>query len=269
MSVCNVTKIYYIKKRKVAFTLTELTIALILLFAVGFIVTKEAYNDAQRKIDAQKVQLTYELLEKAAQVWQNENNCNNDIRYCIQMAKQQAIPDKEIFNGIAKYLPVIDANVSLNAKGRQIKGQKFVDIDWLPEYSKNYDGSIQSSSMVGVSKFYDINTKKLTFYKLRDGVTIMVNLSNYDSDTGYGFFDINGIEGKNKIGVDIFPFSLGANINEYNSFYDKAAKKFNPYFSSDNYDGFDLCNINYGTCDDEKTISNPTVYVLAKNKLPR
>ena len=108
----------------------------------------------------------------------------------------------------------------------------------------------------------------MSYYKLKDGVTLAVNMVDYPSNTGYGFFDINGKEGANTIGVDVFPFSIGANIEQDNLLYDEAANKLNPYFSSNNYQGFDICNINLNVCANDKLASNPTSYVLKWRKLP-
>ena len=177
--------------------------------------------------------------------------------------------NKLIFNGIAKHLPVVASNVDLDARGKHIEGQEISKIDWLPEYTKTFDGSMQSNSALGVSKYYDRNSKNLAVYKLRDNVTILVDISDYDSDTGIGFFDINGKEGENRIGVDVFPFSIGANIKKDNTLYDVAAKKFNPYFSSKKYEVFDLCNISYKDCSKDKLATNPTAYVLKWSKMPK
>ena len=72
------TKYYYKGKGKVAFTLTELVVTVILLSAVSAIVSREAINTANRKIAVEKVQSTYDLLEKSAMAWQSERNCTED-----------------------------------------------------------------------------------------------------------------------------------------------------------------------------------------------
>lgn len=260
------TKRYYNERH--AFTLTELGVSLLLLLLVGGIVSKEAINTTKKRAAVEKVQETYNLLEKASLAWQAENNCMSDIKKCVSDDRSKGVPDNEIFNGIAKYLPVVNSSVNLVAKSRKVEAQPFSEIDWLPKYTKLADGQLQTNSSVGVSKFYDGNNKNLSYYQLKDGVTIVVNMVDYPSNTGYGFFDIDGKEGANTIGVDVFPFSIGANLDKDNMLYDVAANKFNPYFSSNNYEGFDLCNINMNICANEKLVSNPTAYVLKWNKLP-
>ena len=263
------TKYYYKRKGKFAFTLTELVVILLLLSGVSTIVSKEAITNTNKKVSVEKIQSTYNLLEKASMAWQSENNCTEDIKICIENARSQGEPNKTIFNGIAKYLPVIASNVDIDAKGRTVTGERFSEIEWLPDYTKTFDGNVQPNSSIGVSKYYDGNNKNLSYYKLRNGVTIVVDLSDPGTNTGFGFFDIDGKEGANRIGVDVFPFSIGSDINSSHELYDTASKKFNPYFSTDNYNSFDLCNIKNNVCSNEKLATNPTVYVLKQNKLPR
>lgn len=263
------TKYFYRRRNKLAFTLTELALASTLVLIIGLVISKEASSATKNKITVEKVQSTYNMIEDAAIQWQNENNCNGDITLCIQDARNYGINNKIIFNGIAKNLPVVASNVDLEAMGNHISGQDISKIDWLPEYTKSFDGNIQTNSTIGVSKYYDRNSKNLAFYKLKDGVTILVDISDYNSNTGVGFFDINGKEGENQIGVDVFPFSIGASIDKNNPLYDIAAKKFNPYFSSSKYESFDLCNIKTNDCSAEKLATNQTAYVLLWSKLPK
>ena len=263
------TKYYYKTKRKVAFTLTELVVAVIFLFFVSLIVSKEAVKVTKKRADVEKIQSTYHLIEKAAAVWQNDNDCNEDIKLCINKARKKGIKNNEIFNGVAKYLPVMSATVPINAKGREIRPENIEKVDWLPAYTKNFDGIVQENSQIGVSKYNDGKRKDHAFYKLRDGVTLMVNFSDNSTDSAYGFFDINGIEGENTIGVDVFPFSFGSDISQAKDLYSVAAMKFNPYFSHSTFESYDLCNINLQTCNSERLISNPTAYVLKWNKLPK
>lgn len=263
------TKYYYRRRNKLAFTLTELGLASLLVLIIGLVISKEASSATKNKIAVEKIQSTYNLLEDAATQWQYDNNCNGDITLCIQDARNYGTDNKVIFNGIAKYLPVVASNVDIDVNGKHITGQDVSKIDWLPEYTKTYDGNMQTNSSIGVSKYYDKNSKNLAFYKLKDGVTLLVDISDYDSNTGVGFFDINGKEGDNQIGIDVFPFSLGSDIDNKNILYDVAAKKFNPYFSSAKYESFDLCNIKVNDCSREKLATNPTVYVLKWAKLPK
>lgn len=263
------TKYYYRRRNKLAFTLTELALASLLVIIIGLVISKEASSATKNKLAVEKVQATYNMLADATEAWQEENNCNGDVRLCIQDARNMGKDNKVIFNGIAKFLPVVASNVDLDTKDKHIIGEPISKIDWLPEYTKTFDGNMQTNSTIGVSKYYDRNSNNLAFYKLKNGVTILVDTSDYDSNAGVGFFDINGKFGENQIGYDVFPFSIGAQIDEDNVLYEAAAKKFNPYFSSSKYESFDLCNIRINDCTKEKLASNPTVYVLKWSKLPK
>ena len=222
----------------------------------------------KRKADIEKIQATYSLLEKATMAWQAEQDCMDDVTLCVQKSRYSGTRNNEIFNNAAKYLPVVASTVDIEAKGRYVSAEELSKINWLPEETKSQTGQSQSRSSMGVSKFKDYSSKYNAYYLLRNGVTINVNFSDAGSNTGYGFFDINGKEGENKIGVDVFPFSIGANINYSHPLYEKAAKKFNPYFSSSKNKDSDLCNINNDICTDEKLASNPTAFVIRWNKLP-
>jgi len=255
-------------KRKKGFTLSELAVAIILLVLVGIMVSKEAISMTNKRIDAEKVAETYELLERATQAWQSENYCVNDIKLCIRNERMSGVKHQQMFNGIAKYLPVVNSTVDLSAKGRVVAAEKLSDVDWLPYSTFSMNGDYQSFSSLGVSKYEDSYSKNMAFFMLRDGVTISINMPDVSGDTGYGFFDINGKKGANQIGVDVFPFSFGANIDKSNPLYDVAANKFNPYFSSDYTTNVDMCNINTDICSSPKLASNPTAYVLNQKKLP-
>ena len=263
------TKYYYRTKNRFAFTLNELYLAMLLVVIIGFVFSKEASSNTQNKITVDKIQSTYKMLEFAVNKWQEENNCSDDVRLCIQDERNIGKDNKIIFNGIAKYLPVVASNVNLDVKNRHINGQDMEKIDWLPVYTKTFNGNLQKNSTIGVSKYFDKNSKNLSFYKLRDGVTILVDFSDYDFDSGVGFFDINGKEGDNQIGIDVFPFSIGSSVDEDHKLYEATAKKLNPYFSSAKYDIYDLCNINVNDCTKEKLLTNPTYYVLKWSKLPQ
>ena len=258
----------YKKKNKVAFTLTELIITVLFMFAVSTVVVYQALNQSSRKADVEKVKSTYELLERATMAWQAENGCYDDVRVCIQKARAKGVPNSKIFNGVAQYLPVVASSVDINAKGRHVNGESLIKIDWLPEETKSMDGNAQLTSTMGVSKLYDGKNKDIAYYMLRNGVTIAVNFSEYGSNTGYGFFDINGKEGMNRIGYDVYPFSIGAMVPDTNPVYEKTAKKISPFFASRYVTIYDLCNINKDTCSNDKLATNPTVYVLKWNKLP-
>ena len=259
---------YKHKKKKVAFTLTELAVTLIILLLVAGVVIKETLEQAQRKANIEKIKVTYGLLEKATMAWQAEQGCTEDVRICVQKARENGMKDSEIFNNALKYLPVIAATVDIDAKGRHVNAENIVNTGWLPYETKTPDGNTQTNSTVGVSKFIDKNIRHNASYLLRNGVTISVNFSDYDGQTGLGFFDIDGKEGDNKIGSDVFPFSIGANISPKHPLYENTAKKFNPYFVNNSYKGYDLCNLKYNSCTNEKMASNPTFYVLKWNKLP-
>ena len=123
------TKYFYRRRNKLAFTLTELALASTLVLIIGLVISKEASSATKNKITVEKVQSTYNMIEDAAIQWQNENNCNGDITLCIQDARNYGINNKIIFNGIAKNLPVVASNVDLEAMGNHISGQDISKID--------------------------------------------------------------------------------------------------------------------------------------------
>ena len=262
-------KMAKVKKNKVAFTLAELSVMIIVLSLVAIIVTKESVAVTQKKLDAEKVVSTYELMEKAALAWQAEKDCRDDIKICIKDERAKVVKSSLVFNQIAKYLPVQDATVDLNAKSRNVVATDVSKVDWLPPETRTLAKEPQSDSTMGVSSFYDKNSSNVAHYKLKNGTTISAYFPNDGTNTGYGFFDINGKEGANTIGVDVFPFGIGADIQESNPLYYKAAKGFNPYFVAKDIVSSDMCNVNFEICSDEKMSSNPTAYVLKWQKLPK
>lgn len=256
-------------KRKVAFTITELAVAFILLTIVSLIVSIEAISQVRKKLVVEKVQEIYEMLDKATLAWQAEDDCIEDVRACIQASRDYGVDADIIFNDIAKYLPVVASTVDIEAKGRYVKGEELADVEWLPLMTKNSRGEYQKDSRIGVSKYLDKNRLGTSYYLLNDGVTIAVNFDNVVSPTGFGFFDIDGKAGSNQIGKDVFPFSIGANPIGKGLSYKELKSGINPYFATDmNVEENELCNINKLVCDDSEGKKNPTIYVLENKKLP-
>jgi len=254
------------KKKKLGFTITELVIVLILLLFISSVVTLHTMEQTRQKQNIEKIKDTYSLLEKATIAWQTENNCTDNIKICIENEKSKS---GIMFNGIAKYLPVVASTVDVEAKGRVVKAEELAKTKWLPEKTLTYAGHLQKTSTTGVSKYYDSQKNTVAYYLLKNGVTISVKLPDINSNTGFGFFDINGKDGANKIGEDVYPFSLGADLDTNNLLYEAASNKFNPYYAANEVNtNADMCNITSNVCASDNIPSNPTAYVLKTNKLP-
>lgn len=169
-------------------------------------------------------------------------------------------------------------------KKKNVNLENLKEIDWLPDRTTLYNGSMQNYAWQGVSKYAletnsgggDWNTTGL--YLLKDGTTISVQMPDDLRHSGFGFFDVNGKAGPNKVGVDVYPFGFGipyrtaaqkeTNIKNYGSY----ARNFNPYYVEDNgWGGNGMCAVRnggtYNACrNDSKT--NPTAFLLKNSKIP-
>ena len=68
------TKYYYRRRNKLAFTLTELALASLLVIIIGLVISKEASSATKNKLAVEKVQSTYYMLADATEAWQEENS---------------------------------------------------------------------------------------------------------------------------------------------------------------------------------------------------
>ena len=56
------TKYYYRRRNKLAFTLSEMALASLLVLIIGIFISKEASSATQNKISVEKVQATYKMI---------------------------------------------------------------------------------------------------------------------------------------------------------------------------------------------------------------
>ena len=109
---------------------------------------------------------------------------------------------------------------------------------------------------------------------------MLVQYPDNQKQSGFGSIDINGKNGPNKMGVDIFPVGWGAAGNKNHW----AHKGFNPFWAEDGYASLSdnetsevdynftgvqtgpkyrgLCRISCPKCDCPADIHSPTYYVL-------
>ena len=272
---------------KNAFTLAEIISVVAILGIVSTITMTSVTNNVRKRIFATSAKKTYAALQSATEIWQIENNCVDNIETCISSFKKS--PDA--FEGIAKNLAIIAStnysyqdNLKNCDKNDKECINRSINLDWLPERTTLYNGKLQDYPWQGVSKYAtgeninggDDNITGL--YLLKDGTTLSVQLPDDFKKSGFGFFDVNGKKGPNKVGVDVYPFGFGIPYqnaeqkaaNELN--YGGYARNFNPYYVEDNgWSGYGMCAVrngnSYTSCSNEDK-KNPTIWLLKNSKVP-
>lgn len=224
---------------------------------------------------------TYENIEKATELYQKENNCENDISKCISRAEGKNEWDymntEKYFGGIAKHLDIEDYACN----------NEYADKDWLLSTPATLlNGAVQTEAWQAPSKaFMDSYKNANCYYLFKNGAVMHVQYPDNQKQSGFGTIDINGKKAPNRIGKDIFPVGWGAagNPNHW------AHKGFNPFWTEDgyatvnddnsvinyNFDGVQigpkyrgLCRISCPNCECYADDSSPTYYVLKNKKLP-
>ena len=281
--------------KKSFFTLAEVLATLVILGVVAAITIPSTITRVRQREFVTKAKKTYAALEQATEIWMVENNCIDNIEACTRRYPA----GHGAFDDIARNLNVVETTDykyvvktencnngeedCVNGK-RTIKNAMGENLnrDWLPDRTTNLNGSLQTHSWYGVSKYTsginqgggDNNTTGL--YLLKDGTTISVQMPDDRRRSGFGFFDVNGRKGPNQVGVDVYPIGWGIPYNNANqrttneTRYGSKARGFNPYFTEDDgWGGQGICAVRNGSnCPDDNR-NNPTAWLLIHNEIPK
>ena len=185
-------------------------------------------------------------LTQAVQMWKQDINCYSDAKTCLEM---QNLPDDNInnFDQIAKFMRV-NKKIGTGANTE----------DWLPVNIYKYNGDVATSSNGNVSQF-GVSSGA---YLLQDGTTFSMDVDA----TGFAILvDVNGKKPPNRIGKDIFFFTVGSYAGKDVYYY--------PHWSN-NTEGLCTMEAHTTNCDAENVNPNvgfgasPTAYVMSNQKLP-
>lgn len=199
------------------------------------------YNDT---ITVAKVKETYSIFSQAEKRWEDDNECVGDVAGCLTNYKSF---DYKFVQDLIKYMNVQDTAYLGQNKSNKI---------WLADIpSKALNG--QNSQWHGVHKINDYFSHIL----LSNGVSIACTVENYRTCLNC-YMDINAQNKPNRIGVDVFPFAVGAYKNGY-------YKGINPYYCEDSSPGKDkgLCATRNGKICSPDDGRSPTAYILKHNKV--
>ena len=255
-------------------------VVLLLIFICLISLGIPIYKKLSGKNTVNKLLQTYENIQKATELYQKENNCEDDIAKCISKAEGANEWDYmntgKYFEGIAKHLDLADYACS-----------NYADKDWLLSTPATLlDGSTQTEAWEAPSKAFQDSYKNANcYYLFKNGAVMHVQYPDNQKQSGFGTIDINGKKAPNRIGKDIFPVGWGAAGNPKHW----AHKGFNPFWTEDGYASVNgdnsainynfngvqigpkyrgLCRISCPNCECNADISSPTYYVLENKKLP-
>ena len=249
-----------------AFTLSEVIITLSILGVVAALTIPSAINNARNREFVTRAKKTYAALEQATEIWMiEEGSIGNSSPHG--------------FDGIAKNLNIV-ASTSYrqqNVEGRDVALQDLQEVNWLPDTTTQFDGSKQQSPWEGVSKNGGGGTNAyIGYYLLKDGTTLSLQFPDWNGKSAFGFFDVNGKKGPNKIGVDTYPIGWAIHFKndtqraDNERLFGSYATGFNPFYVEDNVGAKGLCIVRNGNenhCTNDMK-SNPLAYLLKHNKVP-
>jgi len=231
---------YYVKR---AFTLAEILITLGIIGIVAAMTIPSLIAKNQEKAIVTALQKFNSILSQAILLYKNETGnitfgSGNDS-------------DPYAFDPIAKYMKFTDKcttrNILPNCR----------TVSWLPEYNQNYYGEKATERTYAVVAQ---NTYDSVCYMLSDGMSFCIDV---DPSAFSITVDVNGKKTPNRIGQDIFYFTVGLNDKDLQP----------GYLHSDPAANGGLCILprkcNPNNTDPEKDGGAfPTAYVLLNHKLP-
>lgn len=256
---------------KLAFTLAEVLITLGIIGVVAAMTIPILFNKCFEIIAVNRVKSLYAKLNESVRVYQDENECIDDIRSCFLAFafknNQSGYYDSDkAFDGIANYLKV--------SAVRRV-GESTKNIDWLPDVAYDVTGKKPTNSALIVGKNQASNIS--ANYLLIDGTTLTVQINNSNCGGSVIVIDINGKRKPNRVGKDQFPIGLGGVVNSEFTGNKEISSSVSPYVSvcaqgggwNDVATKQGLCSVGWGEKCSPDDISSPTAYVLKHNKLPK
>ena len=236
-------------KDKNGFTLAEVLITLAVIGVVAALTIPLLINASFEKQAVSQAKENYSILTQAISKYQSDRGCEADIQVCFSSSGYSAYLRAQFVNDLLPYLKVQESKCYANAA-------TISALPWLP------DQVTSLSAETGVPTFLDktndysgacvvLLQNSTTFTLTQDlwGGTLMA-------------FDINAQKKPNRIGKDVFLFSL----------FTPTKNAINPYYTN-NWGAWcsaspiaGLCNACSRTCPDDG--HSPLAYVLTHDKLP-
>jgi len=228
------------------FTLAEVLITLGIIGIIAAITIPTLMQGASNQELVAGLLKFDSTLNQAIQSWKQDIGCDLDAKTCLS---QQNLSDDTIanFDQIAKFMRV-SKRIGTGAN----------TANWLPDNIYKYNGDVADSAYGNLSKFGVSSGAFL----LEDGSTFSIDVDV----SGFAILaDINGKKRPNRIGKDIFFFTVGEYTGKDVYYYS---------YWWNNSDG--LCSVASSTPNCDANNVNPTVgtgacpttYVLLNQKIP-
>lgn len=233
---------------KNGFTLAEILITLGVVGVVAALTIPMLISRYNEIVTVSKVKEAYSIFSQATKRWQDEFDCLDDISACISNCTPHSRCNLSEF---VKYMKVSDVIY----KGDGIDRSKKY---WLADkYALALDGT-SGASYWGVNKYDNLYSVQLL---LPNGVSAVLMIDTFAKNLPI-FLDVNNSAKPNRIGVDVFPISIGAYNN---NFY----RGLNPYYGEDGSGGPDkgLCATRNGHICSPDDGHSPTAYIIKHGKL--
>ena len=226
-----------------AFTLAEVLVTLGIIGVVSAMTMPVLLGNSNDEELVAGVLKFHSTLSQAVMMWRNNTGA-------IDIAGSDA--DASLFDAIAKELKYTAKCVKSECKS----------VGWLPDYSYDYLGVKGTNVQLGAVAKQGYGN---ACYLLADGMAFCLDINpNYHCVT----VDVNGKKKPNRVGRDIFSFTVG--YNETDVLPEEAHCSGNTHVLSTH----GTCCIGEGKCDasnldpTQKGGAAPTSYVLLYKKLP-
>ena len=230
--------------RNSGFTLAETLITLGVIGIVAAMTIPALINKYNEIITVAKVKETYSVFVQAEKRWEDDLDCVGDVAGCLTNYDKFSY---KFFEDLTKNMKVLDT-----AYLGQDKSKK----NWLSKTpAKRLDG--KASTVHGVYA----DNKWFSSILLYNGVSISCCIDLYKTDITC-YMDVNAEKMPNRVGLDVFPFGMGAYKNDY-------YKSIHPYFADDDFNSEDggMCAIRNGKICSPDDGRSPTAYILKHNKV--
>jgi len=239
-------------KKHLAFTLAEVLITLGIIGVVAEMTIPTLLQSTQERQMVSGLQEFNSTLQQAVMMWKQDIDCTESARNCIS---SQGLPDDVFtnFDQVAKFLKF--------TKKVDTFGTWSSTSDWLPDNITDYYGTTATGVFGNVSKFGSSSGA----YLLANGMTFSVDS---DVDAFDILADVNGKKLPNRIGKDIFFFTIGGGTTGKDIYYAPR------WAGSNNANGLCTVQVYDGGCDPTNvnpttgTAASPTAYVILKSKWP-
>ena len=232
-----------------AFTLSEVLITLGIIGVVAALIIPNFLAKTFERESVEKFKQTFSIIDNALRAMQASEGCEGGECFEIAAPAISPITDK------------VEKNFKFTDKYCKQAGQASKQVSWLPKDGYALDGTVTKYATLVTGYDTTSDNSDICIYRLNNGSSVTFSRMNAFANTGVLniVIDVNGKNGPNRVGKDVFPVSAnyyGIGLSPYYHIHIWASQNFIK----------GLCNNAQDTCQSDET--SPGAYVLTNGKLP-